>query len=130
MEEMHIDNEQIFGNLTDPMINVEDYMNNLAHVGVMQEDAVSGVCKIIKGEINQLRLEIVNRLSERIQEWEAKEIDEEKGGPLYTLAMMQAIDIVMGTDSLINVEEAALTEAGVLPNSTDEDINEPPDEDG
>lgn len=126
--ENQIENGTVFGELVDPMVNIEDYMNNLAHVGVIQQEAVQGICQIIQGEINTLRADIVNKLVEKIDEWEDKEIDAEKGGALYSLALRRAVDIVMAGNSLASVEEAELAEAGILP--VPEDTNEPPDEDG
>lgn len=107
-----VEKSDFFGALYNPMPNIEGYMKNLAEVEVIEEGAIRGICEIIEGEINQMRYQIVDVLTEKMETY-----DEEENLP-YSLGLVHAIDTVLGRVTLESVEEEFL-EQSVLPDMSE-----------
>lgn len=102
-------------------------MSNLAHVGVISDEAVSAITQIVMNEFGTWRNGIASQLRQKIESWENLEFDNKpstmSNTALYSLGLRQALDLV--------IDEKPLEEPPVLETDVEiENINEPPDEDG
>ena len=102
--------------------NIRVILGQLAHVGVINEEAIEAITQIVEKEFTTWRETIAEELRNRISNWEALELTDSidiAAGSLYTLGLRQAVDLVTGTKPL---EEPPVLE-------TDAEV-ELPDEDG
>lgn len=109
--------------------NIRIMLGNLAHVGVISDDAVKAIHQVVMNEVDGWRGAIADELKSKIASWENLEFD---GKPstmsntgLYSLGLRQAVDLIL--------EEKPLEEPPVLETDADveiDNLNEPPEEDG
>ena len=103
--------------------NIRVILGQLAHVGIISDEATEAISQIVEKELDTWKEAIAEELRARIKGWEALEGGDDpvmaQASSLYTLGLRQALDLVTGAKPL---EEPPVLE-------TDAEV-ELPDEDG
>lgn len=90
-------------------------LNQLAHVGVISDEAMVAISAIVANELTAWKSEIAAELNRQVKNWE--ESQGEADSTLFTLGLRRARDLVLGAelmDSLpvLETEETPLMDEG------------------
>ena len=76
-------------------------LNQLAHVGVINDEAMVAISGIVANELNGWKDEVAEELNRQMKNWE--ETQGEADSTLFTLGLRRARDLVLGASALANL---------------------------
>ena len=90
-------------------------LNQLAHVGVISDEAMVAISGIVAHEVNNWKTEIAGELNQQVKNWE--ESQGEADSTLFTLGLRRARDLVLGATLMsklpvLETESTPLMEEG------------------